>query len=210
VLPDRPVRIDDLGARRLGPLRSLAAALVPYPPGFVARLLDTVALAGAVVFWNDTAVGGFFFPRGLCLNAGDPADRGQVATRLFHHELSSLVRAAVPFDAARWEALNPPGFRYLDEAAYRDLLRRHPHQDGDPALWAQGFVRPYGTSDIDDDWNTYAEAMFGDGPAFAALIRPYPRMRAKAAVLMALYRSLDARLADFFDRTGLTDAAVGR
>ncbi len=35
----------------------------------------------------------------------------------------------------------------------------HPHQDDELALWARGFVRPYGTSDIDDDWNTYAEVV---------------------------------------------------
>jgi hypothetical protein len=207
ILPGRPVALADLGPHRLRAYRSVAAALAPYPQGFLPRLLDTVALAGEVTFWGATTVGGFFFPRGICLNAGDPADAGATTTRLFHHELSSLVRAAARLEDSRWAALNPPGFRWLDEAGYRTLLQHHPHQAGDPTLWREGFVRPYGMSDPDDDFNTFAEAAFSDGPAFAALIGPFPRMRAKTALLIETYERLDPRLAGYFDRTGLGQAS---
>lgn len=209
ILPDRPVTITDLGPQRLDPLRAVEAALSPYPPGFIARFIATLALADDVVFWNDTSVGGFFFPRGICLNAGYPTDAGDVTTRLFHHELSSLVRLGAPFDDARWASYNPPGFKYLDEAAYRDLLKNHPHESGNPVLNAKGFVRPYGESDLDNDWNTYAEEAFGDGTAFAALIRPYPRMRSKTAMLIDIYSGLNPAFKDYFERTGLTAAARG-
>jgi hypothetical protein len=209
VMPDRPVTIKDLGPRRLGPLQAVEAALSPYPSGFIARFVATLALAGDVVFWNNTPVGGFFFPRGICLNAGDPADAGEVATRLFHHELSSLVRLGASFDDARWASFNPPGFNYLDEAAYRSLLKDHPHQGGDAALNEQGFVRPYGESDLDNDWNTYAEEAFSDGAAFSALIRRYPRMQGKTAMLIDVYSRLDPAFKGYFERTGLIAAVAG-
>jgi hypothetical protein len=209
VMPDRPVKITDLGPRRLGPLQSIEAALSPYPPGFVARFITLLALAGDVTFWKDTPVGGFFFPKGICLNAGDPADAGEVTTRLFHHELSSLVRLGAPFDDARWASFNPAGFKYLDEAAYRVLLKSHPHEGGDAALNAQGFVRPYGESDLDNDWNTYAEEAFGNAAAFSTLIRPYPRMQGKTAMLIDVYSHLDPAFRSYFERTGLIAATAG-
>jgi hypothetical protein len=208
ILPSRPVMLADLGRHQLGPFRSIASALPPYPAGVLARLIGTVALAAEVTFWRDTAVGGFFFPKGICLNAGNAADAGSVTTRLFHHELSSLVRMAAPFDATRWQALNPPGFRYLDEAAYRSLLKNRPHQAGDPGLWRQGFVRPYGTSDLDNDFNTYAEAALSDGPAFAATVQRYSSMQAKLALLISTYEALDIRFSGYFRRTGLATAAI--
>jgi hypothetical protein len=212
ILPTRPAALTDLASGRLtAALQSLDAALAPYPQGFADRFLDTVALAGEIVFWRDTRIGGFFFPRGLCVNAGDDADDDKMRQGLFHHELSSLVRMArAPdgrvFDEAAWGRINPPGFHYLDEAAYRNLLRAQPHERGDDDLHALGFMRPYGESDIDNDWNTYAEAVFSDGEGFARLIRPFGRMRAKTAMLIDWYRRFDPAIDGYFAQTGVAAA----
>jgi hypothetical protein len=208
IMPDRPVTIKDLGPQRLGPLKAIEAALSSYPSGFTARFITTLALAGDVIFWKDTPVGGFFFSKGICLNTGNPADAGEITTRLFHHELSSLVRLGAPFDDARWMSFTPPGFKYLDEAAYRNLLKNHPHEVGNAVLNAEGFVRPYGESDLDNDWNTYAEEVFSNGAAFASLIRPYPRMRSKTAMLIDIYSHIDPAFAVYFGRTGLSTAVA--
>ncbi len=208
---DRPVTFVDLsGDAQIGALKSLAAALDPYPKGFIKRLVDTVVLAGDIRFWGGTRVGGCFFDRGIAIAyGGDGSDSVDPTNRdTFHHELSSHVRVAARLDDARWASFNAAGAGYLDEAAYRRLIAEGQHAGGDPALYEAGFVRPYGRSDIDDDWNTFAEQVFGHGPDFAILIRGYPRLRGKTALMLDAYQGLDPAFAPYFDSTGLRAAVA--
>ncbi len=200
--PDLTIRLDDLpGDARQPAEAALASAMAVYPAGFLHSLLDRVVLAGDIRFWSDQEIGGFYFPRGVALNCQglDPA----FIARTFHHELSSLVRLAAPPDPAQWQAANPPGFSYESDGQYRGMLRDGSSDATGPALYAEGFVRAYGKADPDDDWNTYAERVFTDGRAFAALIKDYPRMRVKTGLLVASYLKLAPGLAGYFDAIGL-------
>lgn len=76
------------------------------------------------------------------------------------------------------------------------------------ALHRDGFVSEYGRTSLDNDWNTYAEKVFGHGPAFAAQLRAFPRMRAKTRQLLDIYEALEPGLVPYFKRTRLR-AAVG-
>ena len=144
VTPQRPVRLDDLDpVDEIPAITALQAALALYPPNFVHRLVDRVALAGDIVFFTDTEVGGFFVPRAVAINAqGDwTAEHSAFVTRTFHHEFSSLVRQAAPLDDAAWRALNPVGFTYLSYEQYRAMLKSGKPDDGTPALFRTG-LRP--------------------------------------------------------------------
>ncbi len=211
ITPKRPVRLDDLDPTDTPEaLAALQAALARYPPGFVHRLIDRVALAGGITFFKDTEVGGFFVPRTVAINCGGDwtAEHRAFVTRTFHHEFSSLVRLAAPLDDAAWTGRNPPGFSYLSYAEYRTILSSDRPDRGSTDLYEKGFVRSYGMTDIDNDWNTYAERIFGDGAAFAALIRDFPRMKAKTRVFLDTYQGMDPRFADYFARTGLSAAVM--
>ena len=184
---------------------ALATALAVYPPGFLHRLADRVILAGNILFWSGQEVGGFYFARGIAVNCRG-MERAYII-RDIHHELSSLVRqAATPRDAD-WTAANPPGFTYLSYDAYRAMMRDGTSDQDGPAFYDKGFVRAYGTTTLDNDYNTYAERMFSDGPGFAALIKNYPRMQAKTRLVIASYLAVDPAMGAYFDRTGLRKAA---
>jgi hypothetical protein len=203
--PDLTIALEDLPPDdRARAETAVAAAMHVYPPGFLHRLIDRVALAGNIQFWSNQEVGGFFFPRGIVLNCHG-MDEGFIR-RTFHHELSSLVRVATGLDETRWMAANPPGFTYLPYAQYQAMLRDGLSDQTAAPLYTQGFVRAYGKADLDDDWNTYAERVFTDGKAFAALIKDYPRMRIKTRLLLDAYAKLDPRLEGYFERTGLRQA----
>jgi hypothetical protein len=209
---DRPVHFDDLSpADQLGALKSLDAALAPYPPGFIKRFIDKVVLASDIRFWGGTRIGGCFFDRGIAIAyGGDGSDTIDPVNRdTFHHELSSHVRIVSQIDDARWAGFNAPGTGYLSEADYRKLIADGQHKGGDAALYEAGFVRPYGRSDIDDDWNTFAEQVFGHAQDFANLIRPYPRLRGKTGMMLDTYQALEPRFAGYFDSTGLRAAVSG-
>ncbi len=209
--PQRAVRLDDLDpADEPEALAALQEALGRYPPGFVHRLIDRVALAGGITFFGNTDVGGFFVPRAVAINCGGDwtAEHRAFVSRTFHHEFSSLVRLAAPLDDAAWRAGNPDGFAYLSYAEYRAILSSDKPDRGGADLYARGFVRSYGMTDIDNDWNTYAERIFGDGAAFAGLIKDYPRLRAKTRVFLDTYSAMDPRFEAYFGQTGLRTAAT--
>lgn len=208
--PARPVRMADLPpGSEPAALRSLDAAMAVYPPGFLHRMLRRVAMAGDLTVFGEEA-GGLFGGAMVTVSyryVGDPGSDG-FDTDTFHHELSSVVRAQVAFNVTTWSAANPPGFAYMDLAAYKATLADAGSVDGDPALHAAGFVARYGQTSLDNDFNTYAEKVFGHGPDFAREIAAFPRMRRKTRQLMDIYEALDPGFADYFRRTGL-DAAAG-
>ncbi len=207
-LPTRPVRIDDLTQGDLvAALHSLSVAAAVYPDGFLDRVLKRAVLAGRIRMW-DSDVGGFFVGNTVAIN--DQGVSGQdgalFSADTFHHELSSIVRDQVLFNVSEWTANNPPGFNYPSLAAYKALLAKPPSVEGDAGLHAQGFVAAYGTTSLDNDWNTYAEKVFGHGPAFVTEIRDYPRMRAKTRQLLDVYSKLDPGFAVYFQQSGLSQA----
>ncbi len=210
-LPTRPVVIEDLpqGATASA-LQSLSSAIMVYPDGFLDRMVKRVALAGRIQMWN-MDVGGFFDGNTVAINDHNVSrpDGAAFSADSFHHELSSVVRNQVLFDVSEWTSNNPAGFNYLSLEAYKALLARPPSVDGDAVLHSQGFVAAYGTTSLDNDWNTYAEKVFGHGSQFATLIRDYPRMRAKTRQLLDIYTKLDSRFDAYFTQSGLRRAVSG-
>lgn len=208
--PDRPVTMTDLpGDDRNAALAALDRAMSVYPPGFLDTILHRVVLAGRIGMWG-TDVGGFFNDATIALNdAGAASTAGAVfVADSFHHELSSIVRNQVLFNVGAWTSDNPPGFAYKSLADYKAILAERPSVEGDDALHAQGFVSRYGTTSLDNDWNTYAERVFGHGRSLAVLIGRFPRMRDKVRQLLDIYARLDPRFEPYFQDTGLRAASA--
>lgn len=209
--PDRPVRFTDLPpGDEDAALRSLGAALAVYPPGFIRRFLHRVAMAGDITVFGETA-GGLFHGDMVAIsyfNVRSPASAA-FDTDTLHHELSSIVRDQVLFNVTSWTAANPPGFRYMSLDEYKKVLANPGSVDGDGELHRAGFVSAYGQTSLDNDWNTYAEKVFGHGRAFAREITAFPRMQKKTWQLLDTYESFDPGFAAYFKRTGLRAAAGG-
>jgi len=208
--PDRPVTMTDLpGDDRNAALGALNQAMAIYPPGFLDTILHRIVLAGRIEMWG-TEVGGFFNNATIALNNnGATSTAGAVfLADSFHHELSSIVRNQVLFNVSDWTSNNPPGFAYKSLADYKAILAERPSVEGDDALHAQGFVSRYGTTSLDNDWNTYAERVFGHGRSLAVLIHRFPRMRDKVHQLLDIYARLDPRFEPYFQDTGLRAASA--
>ena len=209
--PTRPVALTDLpDADRPAAIATLASALASYPPAFIHRMLHRVAMAGDIMVFGKP-VGGFFHGDMVAISYFNVQDKASATfdADTLHHELSSIVRKHVSFNVTVWDNANPPGFTYMDEAAYQQALVQPGSVDGDDTLHQAGFVAAYGQTSLDNDWNTYAEKIFGHGAAFAREIAPYPAMRTKTRLLIDIYQGLDPGFAPYFERTGLR-AAVER
>ena len=203
-----PTEITDLPANATQQAETaLATALAIYPPGFIDKRVTRLALAGQITLWN-TQVGGFFATDTIALNAHDVSTPGGETffADSFHHELSSIIRNEILFNVSEWTAANPPNFTYASMQDYKKILTQRPSVEGDATLHAQGFVSLYGTTSLDNDWNTYAERVFGHAREHAALIEQFPKMREKTRQLLDIYGKLDPRLEQYFTTTGLRGA----
>ncbi len=208
--PDRPTTLTDLPAATEQPsLDALASAITRYPSGFIDKLVQRIALAGQITLWN-TQVGGFFAANTIALNAHDVTTPGgqTFLADSFHHELSSIVRNQTLFNVSDWTAANPPNFAYATTAVYKSILTQRPSVEGNDTLHTQGFVSLYGTTSLDNDWNTYAERVFGHPRDFAAQITHFPKMALKTRQLLDIYTKMDPRFEAFFLATGLRQAAI--
>ena len=165
-------------------------------------------LAGQITLWN-IRVGGFFVTDTIALNAHDVATPGgeTFLADSFHHELSSIVRDQILFNVSDLTAANPPNFTYTSFDEYKRILAQPSAVEGDDDLHARGFVSLHGTTSLDNDWNTYAERVFGHARDFAEEIGRFPKMRDKTRQLLDIYSKMDPRFEPFFAKNGLRKAA---
>ena len=96
----------------------------------------------------------------------------------------------------------------MDLSRYKKALADPGSVGGDDALHRQGFVAAYGQTSLDNDWNTYAEKVFGHGADFAEEIKAYPSMQQKTRQMIEIYGSFAPAFQAYFKLTGLDAVAA--
>ena len=113
-----------------------------------------------------------------------------------HHDFSSILfyNNQKLFDRARWIALTEGG-----EGAYlkSDKDRGFEQAEGalksdelDPRLYARGFLTPYNTVSVEEDFNRYAEYVFARPEMLARIGAEHQRVHGKIEYVKAFYRRL--------------------
>lgn len=178
-------------------LDGVAQSLALYPTGLYARFCQAVFLCGSLRFGGVRA-GGTFGPAWIILAADPGVGVGGIreTARLgVHHEFSSLVLPRVRGLATRWAALLPAGWRPVQSVS--DALGHSGEADG-----SDGFLSAYATTSVENDFNTYAETIFGDPTRLLTLAARFEVVRRKTSLLLGAYVSLDARLRATFGALG--------
>ncbi|WP_284944980.1 hypothetical protein [Acidisoma cladoniae] len=199
----RPVTMQDLSPlNEAACLQAVVTAFQAYPAALVTSLVGQVALADGIDAWN-IRIGGFHAPGLIALNCEEASENAGFDVDSLHDEMAALFLLKAPLNDAAWRAFNPPGFQYGDVGSYRAELRDPHGRDGDGALHRNGFVSALGLTGIENDFQTYAERIFGHPHEFAALLRAQPAMRGKARMVMDLYVGQAPSLATQFAESGL-------
>src|SRR6185369_11235052 len=86
-----------------------------------------------------------------------PEGLREVGFSSLHHELSSLVLRADAGSLAKWAELAPAGWPFVEDPG--GALRRA--ETAAPSL-DTGFLSAYGATNLENDFNVYAEKMFGN------------------------------------------------
>jgi len=181
-------------------LKGVEAALQQYPPGFVAKLIKAIFICGELRMQGERASGSVALAWVIISARPDYGPEGlrEVGFSSLHHELSSLVLRADAGTLAKWAKFAPAGWPFVEDPG--GALRRA--ETADPSF-DTGFLSAYGATNLENDFNVYAEKMFGNPEEVARLAREHPLVRQKLEFVMATYAALDPAFAGVFGKMGL-------
>lgn len=113
--------------------------------------------------------------------------------RIVHAEYSSILfqSFAKQFDAEAWQRINPSDFKYLGSGVQAVKSGVSPHRS-DPAMREQGFIQEYAKASIEEDFNSHVAPLFMGDPKYWEAIEQYPKLKAKADIVMAFYSKIHA------------------
>lgn len=181
-------------------LNGVEAALRQYPPGFVSKLIKAVFVSGELRMQGEIA-GGTYGYAWVIISARSGRAAGDIRElgfEAFHHELSSFVLSADIGTRPRWSEFAPAGWNFA--ASAREQLLRAATKD--PPL-DTGFLNAYGATSVENDFNMYAEVMFGFPDYVACLAQNYPLIRRKLDFVMQTYVAMDPAFTERFRKLGL-------
>jgi hypothetical protein len=182
-------------------LDAIEDALPLYPSAFFTKLCKAIFICGAMHF-GEVEANGSYGPAWIIVGA-DPNYSGTdiytEAKDVLHHEFSSLVLEAQPGLLCDWGQLWPPNRKEASKEQVLDKSARHAANESD------GFLRPYGGTTRENDFNTYAEAIFNEPERMLHLGKRYPVVARKIKVFVAAYTALESQMAETFTRLGYAD-----
>ncbi|MDB4985552.1 MAG: hypothetical protein JWN04_730 [Myxococcaceae bacterium] len=181
-------------------LDAVEQALLQYPEDFVQRLVHAIFVCGELSVSNVHA-GGTYGPSWLLIGASKIHNREDTfwaSYRALHHELSSFVLKHDNDTYADWLALEPTGWHFSETR--EDELVRAAQAAPDPAT---GFISGYGTSNPENDFNSYGENIFSDPELVKELAKKSPLIRKKLDFVIERYVRVDPAMRERFVYLGL-------
>jgi hypothetical protein len=172
----------------------LLKAFSKYPDKVIKKYLKAIYFAGDIDD-GDIEYSGTYDPfRRIVYLVDDGGKDDREAMDTFHHEFSSLLLTRHSFFINPWADHNPKGFIYLTERYKRwktlakevDLSKKGSAKD-----YEKGFMRVYGETDFENDFNEYSAMIFTYPKKFKKIMNRYPRVRGKFLVWLKFYQRID-------------------
>lgn len=171
----------------------VARAASKYPPEVLAQNLKGVYVLSQLRY-TGVVTSGTNSRTTVYLKIGDEAQGftdAQIES-VFHAEFSSILvrNYADDFDAQAWQAVNPPGFRYLGSGV--DAIKQgKAGLRPDESLHERGFFKEYSQSTMENDLNGFAAMLFSGDEARWAAADKHPRLQQKLTLALAFYAKID-------------------
>ena len=160
-----------------------------YPRKVIDNNLKGVYFFGSLNFYGKTFGG--TVRRGNIFIQFDPrkGDYWQYTEKALHHEFSSILMKNYHFPKYEWTADN--GRSYDSDDRGRDKLSEGPGRER-RALLSAGFLTTYGSSDIENDLNVYADYFFTKRSRLKRHAKKYPAIAKKAKIFKKFYCGIDS------------------
>ena len=181
-------------ARQAEARAALLKAFARYPAGFLAKNVRTVYVVRTMAEADGAEYGGTPGDDGASVLITDGDDQSVDAPwteDVFHHETAHVLldhnRRA--FSKRDWRDAAAPEFRYAHprDGGYWAIRDEDSDDTFRPELNAQGLLNSYGASCLDEDWAVYAQNVLDPSPEFTDIVRRYPRVAQRAALVEAFY-----------------------
>ncbi len=183
-------------------LLGIDKALSVYPDQFVSGLIGGIFIAGKIKF-DGVRAGGTYGPSWIILATSDDTEQylNNVSSVQFttHHELSSFVYRQNPTLELMWGTLLPNDWQPVD--SYVQALT--PIDENISKLNQQGFLSYYGSTSVENDFNTFAEMVFVQPDELRALALRHKVIAQKMRLLMNCYSQIDPRMNRYFETHAL-------
>jgi len=181
----------------------LERALKKYPPQVLKADLKAVYVL-AELRYSGVITSGTNSLTTVYLKIGD-VKKGFTEAHIegvFHAEFSSILlrNHAHLFDKAAWQAVNPPGFKYLGNGvdAVKKKVAGTVLRD---ELHEKGFLVEYAQSTLENDLNGFAKMLFNGGPELWRVAETFPKIRRKLDLTLAFYQRIDPAFTEAFFRS---------
>jgi hypothetical protein len=181
-------------------LEEVKAALSLYPIGLLRKHLAKVYLVSTLSFY-DIEYGSVSDAAGKAVYLVYAPWAPEFTSESFHHEFSSvLIYQSPPKFRGNWAILNTDS--YIDQEPDESRLTddADANREFDPELFPEGFLNLYATSSAEEDFNTYAEALFSGNAQLWEAVEKHTKVKEKAMMAIAYYRSLDPKFSESFFR----------
>jgi hypothetical protein len=183
-------------------VRLVREAMDAYPKHLIKNNLDIVYGFGELGFGGYDYGGTYTYGTLYIVNAGRKKGFTDHWVRgTFHHELSSVLYYNNPglLDEKEWNKANGEAFEYQFESG-----EEYSDYDDDQTYKVEhhelGFLSAYGKTSLEEDFNTFAEALFSGEYRFWRIVDEHPRVARKARLVIAFYNELEPSFTEEFFR----------
>lgn len=191
-------------------LDGIETALEVYPLGFVSKVIDAIYISGPMLMERAEAGGTYSSNSIILVNISDQNGTNfnfENSLKGVHHELSSLIYIRSPFVIFAWQALLPKEWEPVS-SNYEALTQdRYIGPD-----YENGFLSRYSKTNVENDFNIYAEFAFSEPEKLRELAATYPIIAKKLSLFITAYTQVfleyQQGFEEYFTRTGLSDVAV--
>jgi len=191
-------------------LDGIEDALKIYPKGFVSSIIKSINICGSMKMEGSDA-GGTFSSNSLILSSisawNGTGTNYTNALRGVHHELSSLIYLRSIFATLAWKKLMPknwkPSINNHETLSVNNNIEPN---------YASGFLTEYGMTNIENDFNVYAEFIFIEPEHIIKLATKYPIIAKKLGLIISAYTNADPEYSNefktYFNKTGLQKVSI--
>jgi hypothetical protein len=173
--------------------RIISNAFSKYPNAVLSENLERVCVFGKMEFYG-LGYGGTYYKNTVYLvNKGDEMGYDdEWIEQSFHHEFSSVLLKKYDryFNEEAWRNCNSADFNY-GNGGVDALASGNCDTDFSEHYNRMGLLNQYGSSDIEEDVNEFAENLFLPHDGFAEVLQQYPSIRKKRALLIDFYHRIN-------------------
>ena len=191
------------GDQKARSVRAMDKALAKYPAELLSDNLTAIYFAKKLQFYGLSYGGTNSLDTVYIANRGAKAgftDRFLEAA--FHHEFSSILlrNHSDEFDYQAWTDSNRAGFSYHSDGT-EAVRSGQADTTFRPEFHAKGFLNEYATASVEEDFNTFAEAILLGERKFWKAVDLWPRVHTKAMIVIQFYEHLNSNLTEEYFRS---------